>query len=80
MDIKGDEREFWRAMRALTIDAEGHEVFVGLSPRESEEYLALSRRNEAGEDMNGVPAFDALQKKHEAARQEIVDGRARLDG
>lgn len=79
MDITGDEREFWRGMRALTINDHGDEVFVGLDAQESEEFLALSRRNETGEDMTGLPAFKALSEKHEAARQEIIKGRATLD-
>ncbi len=79
MDISDDEREFLRGMRALTIGDDGHEVFVGLNAEESEEFWALTRRNESGEDMNAVPRFKELRDRHEAARLEIVEGRASLD-
>lgn len=79
MDLTDDETEMLRAMRAVTIDDQGAEVFVGLDGEESVEFLAMSRRHEAGEDMIALPRFLLLRERHEAARQEIVEGRAPLD-
>jgi len=80
MDMTDDEREYWRGMRALTMNEAGYEVFVGLDAAESERFLGLSRRHEAGEDLNDDQAYRALRERHEAARQEVVNGRADLDG
>ncbi len=80
MDLNENEEEFLRGMRALTLDEEGAQVFVGLSAAESEEFLRLSRRDEAGESMSADPRFQALRERHEEARQRIVNGEAPLDG
>jgi hypothetical protein len=79
MNLTDLERETLRAMRAIKIDSAGAEVLVGLSEAESEEYLALSRRSDAGELGIDHPRFLQLQTKHEAERQEIIDGRKPLD-
>lgn len=80
LDLTDDERQFLRGMRAVTLDGEGRETFVGLTADESEAYLPLSRRNEGGEDMSGDEGFVRLNAKHEAQRQRIVMGEAPLDG
>jgi hypothetical protein len=80
MDLGDLEREHLRGMRAITIDAGGEEIFVGLTAEESLEYLALSRRNENGEAMSRDERFVDLQLKHEEARQHIMKGDASLDG
>lgn len=79
LDLTDEEREFLRAMRAVTLDQDGREIFVGLTADESEAYLPLSRRNESGEDLSGNARFMALHAKHEAQRQRVVDGEAPLD-
>ncbi len=79
MDLKPDEEEFLRGMQAITMNDEGHQVFVGLSAEESQTFLELSRRNEAGEDLSADPRFRALRERHEETRQRIVRGEASLD-
>lgn len=79
IDLTNDERELLRGMRAVTLDAEGQEVFVGLTAEESEVYLPLSRRHEGGEDMTSDLRFAELHARHEQARQTIVAGKAPLD-
>ncbi|WP_062015099.1 hypothetical protein [Aureimonas sp. AU4] len=79
MDLTDTERAFLRGMRAITLHADGYEVFVGLSSSESDEYLVLSRRNEAGEDMSGSERFLFLNGLHETHRQSIVLGQASMD-
>lgn len=79
MNFTDGEREMLRGMRAVTTDGEGHEIYVGLDRGESEEFLTLSRRNEAGEDMSSDPRFADLHRRHEDARQRIVAGERPLD-
>ncbi|WP_062204242.1 hypothetical protein [Aureimonas sp. AU12] len=79
MDLTDGEREFLEGMRAITIDAGGHEIFVGLTAEESPIYLALSRRDQKGE-LTGteLDRFRELHARHETARGAIVDGKAPL--
>ena len=79
MDLTDQERETLRAMRAITINDEGHEIFVGLDADESTEFLHLSRRNEGGEDLSSTERFMHLRNRHEEARQQIVAGAVSLD-
>ena len=79
MDLTDGEQEILRGMRAITLDKDGYEVFVGLTASESEEFLALSRRNDAGENLSDDPRFRELQQRHEAERQRIVMGERSLD-
>lgn len=79
MDLTEDESQTLRAMRAITINSAGEDVFVGLDRSESLEFLTLNRRNESGEDMTQSPRYRSLYERHEAARQEIVGGRESLD-
>ncbi len=79
MDLTEAEHAFLRGMRAITLDEDGREIFVGLTPAESEEYLVLSRRNESGEAMSENPRFLELNARHEGERERIVAGEAPLD-
>ena len=79
MNLTDEEREMLRAMRAVTINQEGHEVFVGLDAHESVEFLDLDRRNESGENMQLSSRYILLKERHEAARQQIVEGLVPLD-
>ncbi|WP_062018429.1 hypothetical protein [Aureimonas sp. AU4] len=79
MNLSEAEQAFLRGMRAITLDAEGREIFVGLTAEESEEYLDLSRRNEHGEAMSANPRYLELHGRHEAERERIVAGEAPLD-
>jgi len=79
MNLTDAEREFLEAMRAITIDEGGHEIYVGLTPEESEAYLLLARRDQSGE-LEGaeLERFRAMHARHEAARQAIVEGKVPL--
>lgn len=80
MDLSDGERQFLGGMRAIRIEQDGAEVYVGLTRDESEEFLTLSREDEAPGKMEGPhrDRFLALRKKHEAERGEIVEGRKSL--
>ena len=80
MDISDSDRQFLSAMRALTMDEHGNEVYVGLDVAESVAFNALSRLNDDGAAMpdTDTARFHALRTKHERARQAIVDGKAPL--
>ena len=74
MDLTESEQEFLRGMRAIRVNEDGAEVFVGLNEGESEEYLDLSRRGDQGEDISANPRFMDLNERHEAERRRIVNG------
>ena len=79
MDLTDDERAFLTANRAVKIDDDGLERFVGLDAEESEEFLRLSRADNAG----GLPEADrqrfaALRERHEAERQVYTRGEKSL--
>jgi hypothetical protein len=79
MDFKNGEREFLTANRAVKVDDDGIERYVGLNTEESVEYLALSRANDAG--VLGEAAkvrYDQLHEKHETARQVYARGEKSL--
>jgi hypothetical protein len=79
MDFQDGEREFLTANRALKIDEDGIERYVGLTADESAQYLALSRANDAG---GLAPAdqgrYATLHDKHETARQVYARGEKSL--
>jgi hypothetical protein len=79
MDFQNGEREFLTANRAIKVDEDGIERYVGLTDAESVDYLALSRRNDTG----GLAGADqvryaALHDKHETARQVYARGEKSL--
>ncbi|WP_185983815.1 hypothetical protein [Aureimonas mangrovi] len=79
MNLTDEERETLRAMRAITIDENGSEIFVGLDPAESDELLAFTRRDEAEGVSTSDPRFRTLREKHEAEREAIAQGQEHLD-
>jgi hypothetical protein len=79
MDLKDDEREFLTANRAVKIDEDGIERFVGLGPEESVEYLMLSRASDAGVLADADRSrYEYLRGKHEAERQVYARGEKSL--
>jgi hypothetical protein len=80
MDFRNGEREFLVANRAVRIDEDGIERYVGLTETESVDYLMLSRANDAG----GLGGDDKekylhLHSKHEPERQAYVKGEKSLN-
>lgn len=77
MEFTDSEREFLRAMRAITINDQGYEVYVGLSHEESEIYRDLAQRDDRGETMSAEErrVFDELHMRHEKTREEAEDGK-----
>ena len=79
MDFQNGEREFLTANRAVKVDEDGIERYVGLTEDESVVYLALSRANDAGGLTDADQAsYLALHEKHENARQVYVRGEKSL--
>jgi hypothetical protein len=79
MDFQNGEREFLTANRAVKVDEDGIERYVGLSEDESVDYLALSRANDAGGLVDADQArYAALHDKHETARQVYARGEKSL--
>lgn len=75
MDLSDGEREFLTAMQAVKIDADGVEVYVGLTAEESGEFLALTRVDEAPGKLDEAAAARLLElrRKHEAERQHYAE-------
>lgn len=79
MDFQDDERAFLTANRAVKVDADGIERYVGLTEEESGEYRKLSRANDAGGLADATEArYAVLHEKHEAARQLYARGEKSL--
>ncbi len=76
--ISDSERAYLVEMRALTTDAEGREVLVGLTFEETLEYLKLAHTTGASGASSAGARYDdgerylALHDKHELARLEIL--------
>ena len=79
MDFQNGEREFLTANRAVKVDDDGIERYVGLTEDESVAYLRLSRANDAGGlGETDAARYAALHEKHETARQVYVRGEKSL--
>ncbi|MEZ0194269.1 hypothetical protein AB9U01_09410 [Pseudomonas qingdaonensis] len=65
------EKHYFLEMRALSTDAEGNDIFVGLTSDESERYHFLSNplRHGAPEENE---EYLALNQKHELARHQVL--------
>ena len=61
-------------MRAITTDAQGREILVGLSLDETTTYLKLSRDllTADGGDTDDSDTYLTLHDKHERARLEVL--------
>lgn len=74
-----DERAYLNAMRALSFDAEGREIFVGLSYEETPTYLQHTRSFLTGSrDRAGSKEYLELHAKHEAARLAVIGAENQL--
>ena|SRR4028119_111318 len=71
-------RAYTEMTRALSTDAEGSEVLVGLSVEETRDYLqTLDRKlDDSGESER----FSALHEKHELARLAVIGAEIDLSG
>ena len=64
-----DERAYLTEMRAITTDAIGNEVLVGLTLEETAFYMDHARQFVTGErDHRNADRYLELHEKHEAAR------------
>lgn len=74
LDISDADRAYLKELRALSTDALGNEVFVGLTLEESIRFALLSKRGL----MSGNRSFEdgeeylTLQDKHEIARMRVL--------
>lgn len=68
-----DERAYLTEMRAITTNAQGREILVGLTPEETEFYIAYSR-DLSGDSHNTTNSgrYLELHDKHEAERFGIL--------
>lgn len=66
------EKHYLLEMRALSKDAEGNDVFVGLTSEESEHYHFLSNPMKSLEHSEREE-YLALHEKHELARLLVLD-------
>ena len=66
MPIPSTHRDFLKTLGKLGLDSDGHEILVGLSVQETDEwlYLALDR------DLRRSIRFRELNEKHDAARRD----------
>jgi hypothetical protein len=72
-EFTDSERAYLIEMRAITTDAQGREVLVGLSLEETAVYMAHCRAFLTGDrDRDGRDAYLRLHDKHERARLEVI--------
>jgi hypothetical protein len=69
-----EERAYFKEMRAITTDAEGREVLVGLTADETEFYMTFTRRFPANRDRNPEhrKRYRELHEKRERARLAVL--------
>ena len=68
-----DERAYLTEMRAITTDAIGNEVLVGLTLEETAFYMDHARQFGTGErDHRNADRYLELHDKHEAARLGVL--------
>ena len=73
------DRTFLTELRAITKDAQGREVLVGLTEQETAFYMEYSRRRLKGEgDPSGRDRYLELSEKHELARLSILGAEQQL--
>ncbi|RRN55987.1 hypothetical protein EIM48_10035 [Pseudoxanthomonas sp. SGNA-20] len=80
IDLEEDERNYLLEMRALTTNANGEEVFAGLTVDESVFYASYIKRARAGDIATPVETdrYILLNHKHETVRRGIISDEARL--
>ncbi|MHB1271420.1 MAG: hypothetical protein ACYCZD_01395 [Rhodanobacter sp.] len=68
-----DERAYLTEMRAITTDMQGREIFVGLTPEETDFYIGYSRDLHSNNRSNADSArYLELNDKHEVARHAVL--------
>lgn len=68
-----NERIYLKEMRAISTDAQGMEVLVGLTIEETAFYMARSRAFLSGNrHRDNRDKYLALHEKHERARLEVI--------
>lgn len=73
LDLSDSERDHLTAMRALSYDSEGREIFVGLTNEETARYLQHRRNFISGQrDRDGRDEYLRLHDKHEQARFQVL--------
>jgi hypothetical protein len=76
LKLTDDERAAKRSFQALSLDAEGNEIYVGLSREESEWMLDYERKYAPGTGRRPEPQEKrrhiALNEKHELARLRAI--------
>ncbi|WP_030141980.1 hypothetical protein [Pseudomonas fluorescens] len=66
------EKHYLLEMRALSVDAQGRDIFVGLTSEESERYHFLSNPHFSA-SYDEKDEYLALDQKHERARRDVLD-------
>ncbi len=74
-----DERAYLSEMRAISTDANGNEILVGLTLEETAFYMNYTRKRITGEDdhLHGERYLE-LHNKHEQARFEVLGAEIHL--
>jgi hypothetical protein len=68
-----DERAYLSEMRAMSTDASGNEILVGLTLEETAFYMNYTRKRLTGEhDHQHGERYLELHDKHEQARLEVL--------
>ena len=79
IEFSDAERAYLNEMRMLTTDANGQDVFVGLTPDETDFYVSYSRLSLAGTaNPDDADRYLELNEKHEQARLSIIGAEAEL--
>jgi hypothetical protein len=72
LELTVSERAFLAHRRALTTNAAGQEVLVGLTHQQSLDYIDCCRQ-QSNRDATAQLAFAELGDRHEAARDAVID-------
>lgn len=86
MPLKEEFRRIAESGRHLTTDAEGREIFVGLTFAETEEFLRLSNLDPEDPTLSpeeraaNTDRYLELHDRHEAARMRVVAAEGEADG
>ena len=68
-----DKRVYLTEMRAITTDASGNQILVGLTLEETDFYMDHARKFLTGErDRRNADRYLELHDKHEAARFSVL--------
>lgn len=71
--LRDDYRAYLVQMRALSVDSNGRDVYVGLTHEESERYNTLSNPVMRSGTPEEEAEYMALDEKHNLARTQVLD-------